>query len=331
MLPEVLYAKEGTKTKVMCSVTQGDPPVQISWRKNGLTLPMDKDLTMQNFEDSSILVFRKTSSIHSGNYTCFASNAASTVNRTTHIIVNVPPRWKIEPFNSFAVVGKTVIMKCLAEGYPAPRIYWKKASGSQPKDFRDVLSSYRRQVFDNGTLALQEVTESDGGHYLCQATNGIGAGLSKVIHLTIHTPPKFEVKFVSNTVPKGKDTELKCEAEGELPIRFEWEKDKQHLDPQSLKRLSAVKESGPQSAVSKLVIKDAGRSDSALYTCTASNEFGSDNTSIQLVVQGCGRRVEIRQPSKCHACCTGFKPGENAGHSIGSTQIEGIRLRCLLG
>ncbi|GIY99767.1 down syndrome cell adhesion molecule homolog [Caerostris extrusa] len=233
MLPEVLYAKEGTKTKVMCSVIQGDPPVQISWRKM------------------------------------------------------VPPRWKIEPFNSFAVVGKTVIMKCLAEGYPTPRMYWKKATGAQPKDFRDVLSSYRRQVFDNGTLALQEVTESDGGHYLCQATNGIGAGLSKVIHLTIHTPPKFEAKFVSYTVPKDDDAELKCEAEGELPMRFEWEKDKQHLDPQNVKRyaLSAVKDSGPQSAVSKLVIKGASRSDSALYTCTASNEFGTDQTNIQLVVQ----------------------------------------------
>lgn len=37
-------------------------------------------------------------------------------------------------------------------------------------------------------------------------------------------------------MPKGKDAELKCEAEGELPMRFEWEKDKQHLDPQSMKR-----------------------------------------------------------------------------------------------
>lgn len=52
----------------------------------------------------------------------------------------------------------------------------------------------------------------------------------------ITAPPKFESKFVSHTVPKGKDSELKCEAEGELPIRFEWEKDKQHLDASTLKR-----------------------------------------------------------------------------------------------
>lgn len=52
----------------------------------------------------------------------------------------------------------------------------------------------------------------------------------------ITAPPKFESKFVSHTVPKGKDSELKCEAEGELPMRFEWEKDKQHLDASTMKR-----------------------------------------------------------------------------------------------
>lgn len=51
-------------------------------------------------------------------------------------------------------------------------------------------------------------------------------------------------------------------------------------------RLSAVEETGTQSAISKLVIKGASRSDSALYTCTATNEFGNDQTNIQLVVQG---------------------------------------------
>ncbi|XP_042899058.1 cell adhesion molecule Dscam1 isoform X2 [Parasteatoda tepidariorum] len=285
MLPEVLYAKESTKTKVMCSVSQGDPPIQIMWRKNGHAVTIDKDVTVQNLEDSSILMFRRISSKHSGNYTCFASNMAASVNRTTQIIVNVPPRWKVEPTNSFAVVGKTVVMHCSSDGYPSPRIYWKKAAGNLATDFRDVLSSYRRQVFDNGSLALQEVTEADGGHYLCQATNGIGAGLSKVILLTIHTPPKFETKFVSHTVTKGKDADLKCEAEGELPMRFDWEKDKQSLEPQNIKRLSAIEETGPQSAVSKLIIKSATRSDSALYTCTASNEFGNDQTNIQLVVQ----------------------------------------------
>ncbi|XP_054708130.1 cell adhesion molecule Dscam2-like [Uloborus diversus] len=284
-MPLKTFAEEGQKSKVMCSVVQGDPPVQISWRKNGLPIPLEKDLSVQNFDDSSLLMFRKAASHHSGNYTCFASNSAATVNRTVEIIINVPPKWVVEPSNSFAIVGQRVTMDCVAEGYPSPRIYWKKATGPQATDFRDVLSSYRRQVFDNGSLALQEVGDADEGHYLCQASNGIGAGLSKVVHLKVHTPPRFESKFVSHTIPKGKDAELHCEASGELPIQIQWEKDKQPLDIKSTKRLSAKEEPGAQSVLSKLIIQEATRADSALYTCIASNEFGSDETNIQLVVQ----------------------------------------------
>lgn len=93
LLPESLFTEDGKKTKIMCSVTQGDPPVQITWRKNGQPLPLEKDLTLQNFEDSSLLVFKKTSSRHSGNYTCFASNAGDTVNRTTRLVVNGKPHF----------------------------------------------------------------------------------------------------------------------------------------------------------------------------------------------------------------------------------------------
>ncbi|XP_054724764.1 cell adhesion molecule Dscam2-like [Uloborus diversus] len=283
MLPPKMHAKEGARTKLMCSITQGDPPIQISWRKNGFPVPLEKDTTIQSLEESSLLIFRKTASKHSGNYTCFASNEAATVNRTTEVIVNVPPKWIVEPKNSFAILGQGVVMDCVAEGYPIPKIHWKKATGSATGDFVDVLS--RRQTLENGSLSLQEVGESDAGLYLCQALNGIGAGISKVVTLTIHTPPRFESKFISISVPKGQDAELRCEAKGDLPIQISWEKDKQPLDPKSIKRLSSVEHESDSHSSSILSIKGAGRTDSALYTCLASNPFGSDDTNIQLVVQ----------------------------------------------
>lgn len=38
----------------------------------------------------------------------------------------------------------------------------------------------------NGTLVFLGVTRDHEGRYLCQATNGVGPGLSKVITLTVH-------------------------------------------------------------------------------------------------------------------------------------------------
>ena len=42
------------------------------------------------------------------------------------------------------------------------------------------------QVFENGSLNILEARDSDFGHYMCQASNGVGAGLSKVIRITIN-------------------------------------------------------------------------------------------------------------------------------------------------
>ncbi len=115
--------------------------------------------------------------------TCKAWNDVESANRTTHIIVNVAPTWKIEPKNVFVVLARSVSIDCSAEGSPNPRISWKKSittssaiefssksneKTSLPSDFRDILSSYRHQVFANGTLFIQEVDKSDSGHYMCK-------------------------------------------------------------------------------------------------------------------------------------------------------------------
>ncbi|GIY87069.1 down syndrome cell adhesion molecule-like protein Dscam2 [Caerostris extrusa] len=52
-------------------------------------------------------------------------------------------------------------------------------------DFTYVHSSPRAHRYNNGTLVLSDVEENDSGSYLCQASNGIGAGLSKIITLKV--------------------------------------------------------------------------------------------------------------------------------------------------
>lgn len=38
----------------------------------------------------------------------------------------------------------------------------------------------------NGTLEIRSVAKAHEGYYLCQANNGIGAGLGKLIRLTVN-------------------------------------------------------------------------------------------------------------------------------------------------
>lgn len=95
------------------------------------------------------------------------------------------PSWLIEPKNTFVVIGQTAAIDCSAEGSPSPRISWKKASiispvenngvgddneRESPSDFREILSSYRHQIYVNGTIVLQEVDKNDAGFYMCQVS-----------------------------------------------------------------------------------------------------------------------------------------------------------------
>jgi hypothetical protein len=40
-------------------------------------------------------------------------------------------------------------------------------------------------LLPNGSLLIESVAQEDEGHYMCEASNGIGAGQSAVVQLTV--------------------------------------------------------------------------------------------------------------------------------------------------
>lgn len=60
------------------------------------------------------------------------------------------------------------------------------ASTSGQGDYHELVYGARVEVFNNGSLVFRNVQKSTEGQYLCQAHNGIGAGLSKVVYLTVN-------------------------------------------------------------------------------------------------------------------------------------------------
>jgi len=56
--------------------------------------------------------------------------------------------------------------------------------GSTPNDYRDIRSNNFVRIED-GTLSIGNIQKSSEGYYLCEATNGIGAGLSAVIFVSV--------------------------------------------------------------------------------------------------------------------------------------------------
>lgn len=90
---------------------------------------------------------------------------------------------------------------------------------------------------------------------------------------------------------KGQTAILQCRSDGDPILMAEWKRDMQsiQLPQQQSNQHYVIKEDQSQSRtsiISYLEILDTNRLDSALFTCTISNPYGTDICNIQLIVQG---------------------------------------------
>jgi len=60
--------------------------------------------------------------------------------------------------------------------------------GNSPGDYKDIkdLKPGGDEIkVDEGTLSIHNIQKNHEGHYLCEAVNGIGSGLSAVITISV--------------------------------------------------------------------------------------------------------------------------------------------------
>lgn len=102
----------------------------------------------------------------------------------------------------------------------------------------------------------------------------------------IIVPPFFESSFGSQNIKPGEFFEINCEAGGEKPISLSWSKDRVSFNPNQTSRYKLIESNKKDKIVNILKVFSADRSDSALFTCIASNPFGKDEYNIQVILQG---------------------------------------------
>ncbi len=82
-------AQEGSFAQAVCTVTQGDEPLKISWSFHGAGITSDLDIITQNIGTrTSILIINSVGHKHRGSYTCMATNKAGSVSSTAELKVN---------------------------------------------------------------------------------------------------------------------------------------------------------------------------------------------------------------------------------------------------
>lgn len=328
--------EEGMRASVVCSVTAGDPPVTLSWFKDGIPIESGtNDNSIQIVaitEFVSSLIINRLDRRFSGNYTCQASTEVGSVNHTARMTVRFRPIWLLKPTNMAAVAGNGLRLDCLADGYPHPVIRWKvsrkdpfitssssSANGNGASPIA-ILSSPRIHVLENGSLIIKTVQTSDQGRYVCELSNGIGKSQESAADIVVYEKPVVRPLSTQITVKQMERVELICRAEGSTPLTFDWYKSTtsnsggssstggNHLNhsrnqmsglsggtgivslshgssSSSSSQYTIREETNIRDKVSILSINMASRNDSTIFTCRASNYYGSDQADLRLVVQ----------------------------------------------
>nr|CAD7427385.1 unnamed protein product [Timema monikensis] len=79
---------EGMRTRTVCGVSRGDPPLTIAWLKDGGSFSPSLAVNVSTLDSySSLLSISSLASTHSGEYTCVASNPAAEVRYTAKLQV----------------------------------------------------------------------------------------------------------------------------------------------------------------------------------------------------------------------------------------------------
>lgn len=193
-------------------------------------------------------------------------------------------------------------------------------TGEQSGEYRELNyagSSSGIESHSNGSLIIPKVIRDHEGYFLCQASNGIGPGLSKLIKLTVHgnfyienfqatflfqnlififsilkfillyyiVGPHVTVRNKQVSVRRGDRVTLRCEADGDQPLDVSWRAKGNRIDPAYDIRYHLKNSPLSRGVVSELTIVQSVLSDRGEYSCVASNAYGHDHAALHLQVQ----------------------------------------------
>lgn len=288
-LPKDLVA--GTDVRLTCNVVVGDTPLEILWYQNEKRLTSLSSIEEETGTHLSTLSFKPLSEDHGGTYKCMARNAAGVDSASVELVVNVAPRWIVEPSDVKAAEGSTIIINCHVKGTPTPRIAWSHDNGGRVTQLQAAPtgehSSDRHKLLSNGTLLMRDVQKSDSGMYTCNVNNGIGPGLKKAVAVTVYTVAQAQVLMQHLSVQSGHTANLTCIATGDHPLVVSWLKGDNSVtaNSQLYDRVLVSNDTQKERLVSSLILQHVTAGDAGRYTCKVKNDYAEDTKAIRLNVQ----------------------------------------------
>ncbi|XP_014015728.2 hemicentin-1 [Salmo salar] len=315
-----MAAEVGSEVILPCEV-QGSPSPLVTWSRNGQPIP--PVTAWFTVLPSGSLKITDVRLIDSKLYTCSAENPAGNVSLNYNLHIQVKPKIQAAPSLLKALIGQTVVLPCVVQGEPSPKISW--FHNGRPVGARDTAA-----------LRIHRASLADQGTYSCVAKNTAGQDTMEVKLEVLEAPSFAEPGDVIMEKVSNSKVTIPCPAEGSPFPKVRWFKNGLGIFPDQSE--FSVAEDG------SLVIGSASASHSGDFKCVASNDAGSVERKTRLKVnvppeiqddgQPLNLTVTLKQPLTlgCDAfgipspTITWTKDGLNVVDSLGVYLQNGKRL-----
>ncbi|XP_041262809.1 hemicentin-2 isoform X2 [Onychostruthus taczanowskii] len=240
-----------------------EPHPSIEWHREGSQL--QEDARRQVLAQGRFLQVLAVAAEDGGEYSCRATSApgdTGDIGPRVRVRVHVAPEIQAGPQEVKVLLNTSAVLPCRAQGWPVPRVTWRKDGQLLP-----LPGSDRLQLLPGGSLQIDPVQAQDLGHYLCMASSPAGSD-RRGLDLHVLVPPAITPGPSNLTLLAQQPATLGCDTWGSPEPHIRWEKDGRplnlHLPPgtYSLQSLGSLLISSPAP-------RDEGR-----FECIATNAAG---------------------------------------------------------
>ncbi|XP_048778626.2 hemicentin-1-like isoform X2 [Ostrea edulis] len=308
-LPQSTYSISfGQDVLLRCIVTSDTTLTSVVWRKYTNSVPSDLVVTGSSHYSGGTtvtpsLTVRAVTFSDSGNYDCSATNAAGTSlsGQITLTVSGTVPNVNI-PQSSYSVsYGGSVTLRCDVTANPFQnRIEWQRiANGVSTTINVTAEQRYSGSTINTPSLTITGAISSDGGVYVCSATNNAGKGVSGQTLLTVvGNRPSVSVSQTSYSIFVGSSVTMDCSVSGNPAINNVFWSVTRNGFTNTVSTTGGSRYSNGDINNPSLTLSNAQQSDTGVFTCKAQNAAGTtDSNPITLTVTGTVPTVTVTQSS----------------------------------
>ncbi|XP_072747226.1 uncharacterized protein [Anoplolepis gracilipes] len=181
-IPHDIRVNAGSTARLECSA-EGQPSPQIAWQKDGGNdFPAARERRMHMMPTDDVLFIINTKMADNGVYSCTAQNLAGVIVANASLTILEAPSFVKPMENKEIMVGRSIVLECMAGGSPRPKLSWRK-NGSP-------LQATERHFFtaEDQLLIIVNTIASDAGNYECEMSNSLGSIIG-ASYLTVNPAP----------------------------------------------------------------------------------------------------------------------------------------------